>query len=242
MENLFVIISSIAAIAFWIGLLKPTWVGMPNRKKSSLFFILVLMLTGGVKAYLYPAQPFAEELGTHNVDNDKKPVLSSNNETKNIKRFSDITTMMADFNDYPPENGAFKILSTAPLTIQLSPRITVEDLQQPEYMIEGLQRAAVYGVYRTFIHTSNDSISVVVMPLLIDAKNKKQRFMNEYTLKVTSTRAKALTLAKKYSGVSTFDNLVKTDGYQWVDSFASCCYWNMKTSSHDEFFSELIKK
>ncbi|QLU96480.1 hypothetical protein HV268_08570 [Enterobacter roggenkampii] len=62
MENLLVIIGSIAAIAFWIGLFKPSWVGMPNRKKSSLVYLLVCIVIGGTKGYLYPTQQSAEEI------------------------------------------------------------------------------------------------------------------------------------------------------------------------------------
>ena len=56
MENILFIVSSVAALAFWVGLVKPSLVGMPNRKKSSLTYLLVCLLTGGMAGYLYPEQ------------------------------------------------------------------------------------------------------------------------------------------------------------------------------------------
>lgn len=62
MENVLVLVASIAAIAFWVGLIKPSWVGMPNRKKSSLVYLLICILVGGLKGYLYPTQQSPEEI------------------------------------------------------------------------------------------------------------------------------------------------------------------------------------
>ena len=62
MENILFIVSSVAALAFWVGLVKPSLVGMPNRKQSSLTYLLLCLLTGGMAGYLYPEQRSPEEI------------------------------------------------------------------------------------------------------------------------------------------------------------------------------------
>ncbi|EJW5365988.1 hypothetical protein OCG28_001922 [Salmonella enterica] len=93
MENLLVIIGSIAAIAFWIGLFKPSWVGMPNRKKSSLVYLLVCIVIGGTKGYLYPTQQSAEEISAA----QEKTAQAQ----REAKRFKYPTTTLGEYQAKP---------------------------------------------------------------------------------------------------------------------------------------------
>ena len=55
MEKIITIIAAIAGIAFWIGLINPKWVFMPNRKKSSLFYFSMCLVVAAIGASLRPS-------------------------------------------------------------------------------------------------------------------------------------------------------------------------------------------
>ncbi|MEY0303994.1 hypothetical protein AB7W11_18955 [Providencia manganoxydans] len=57
MENVIVAISSIGFLAFVIGLIKPKLVFMPNRKVSSLVYLVVFIGAAIIGANLYPTTP-----------------------------------------------------------------------------------------------------------------------------------------------------------------------------------------
>lgn len=56
MESIITIIAAIAGIAFWVGLIRPQWVLMPNRKQSSLVYFAICAIAGGAGSYLSPKQ------------------------------------------------------------------------------------------------------------------------------------------------------------------------------------------
>lgn len=62
MEGFLTIVSSVAALAFWVGLIKPKWVGMPNRKKSSGVYLLICVLSAGLNSFMHPKQQTPEEV------------------------------------------------------------------------------------------------------------------------------------------------------------------------------------
>lgn len=85
MEQVLIIISAVAAIAFWVGLFKPSWVGMPNRKKSALVYVLICLVANLFKGYLYPKQQTAEEVAA-----TKERAVKVAEEEKSFK-FSTVT-------------------------------------------------------------------------------------------------------------------------------------------------------
>lgn len=89
MENILFIVSSVAALAFWVGLVKPSLVGMPNRKKSSLVYLLVCLITGGMAGYLYPEQRSPEEIAL-----DRQKAAQAEIEAK---KFKYPTTTVAEY-------------------------------------------------------------------------------------------------------------------------------------------------
>lgn len=80
MENILFIVSSVAALAFWVGLVKPSLVGMPNRKKSSLVYLLLCLITGGMAGYLNPEQRSPEEVAL-----DRQKATQAEIEAKKFK-------------------------------------------------------------------------------------------------------------------------------------------------------------
>ncbi|EMG9222379.1 hypothetical protein V5353_003476 [Enterobacter hormaechei] len=68
MEKIITIIAAIAGIAFWIGLINPKWVFMPNRKKSSLVYLAICLITAAAGANLYPTQKTATPVSNAEAD------------------------------------------------------------------------------------------------------------------------------------------------------------------------------
>jgi len=68
METIITIIAAIAGIAFWIGLINPKWVFMPNRKNSSLFYLAICLITAAAGANLYPTQKTAKPVRNTEAD------------------------------------------------------------------------------------------------------------------------------------------------------------------------------
>ena len=67
MEKIIEIIMYFVVLTFWIGIIKPSWVGMSNRKTSSAVFFVVLVLLVGVKNHFYPRIKSAEELKAEQI-------------------------------------------------------------------------------------------------------------------------------------------------------------------------------
>jgi hypothetical protein len=64
MEKIITIIAAIAGIAFWVGLINPKWVFMPNRKKSSLVYFAICIIVSAIGASLSPKQATAPQAAT----------------------------------------------------------------------------------------------------------------------------------------------------------------------------------
>lgn len=122
------------------------------------------------------------------------------------QHFDSLTAMVEDFGDFSEENGTFKVLATKPLHVQFSPQVVSEEL--PENVRYQVQRAALYGVYRTFVHTSAGSVQVTAIPVEIDLKSHGLKKMKGPTVNVTVTRAQALAAVQKFIKVSDFSELV----------------------------------
>ncbi|WP_337084158.1 hypothetical protein [Citrobacter freundii] len=68
MEKIITIIAAIAGIAFWVGLINPKWVFMPNRKKSSIIYLAICLITAAAGANLYPTQKPATPVSNTEAD------------------------------------------------------------------------------------------------------------------------------------------------------------------------------
>lgn len=75
---------------------------------------------------------------------------------------SSFREMMNDRNDYTEEAGTLIINSESPLTIILYTADAVN--QSDNIKKEGMRKAVLYGVYRTFIHTPEPRITVTAHP------------------------------------------------------------------------------
>lgn len=139
--------------------------------------------------------------------------------------FATVGEMIEDRGDYSAENESFKLLSAKPLKIQLAPSIVPGDL--PENNAREIRRAALYGVYRTLVHTDADKVTVVAVPRELNIREQTSKLLTKPSLSITVTRAQALEAAGRFVKVESAADLVKAEeeyGIQldnWVPDFES---------------------
>jgi len=171
------------------------------------------------------------------------PAVSS---AGSISTFPDVKSMIDAFNDYSTSNGTFVVLKSKPLHIQLSPQVVKGDL--PEVIMEQVNRALMYGIYRSFIHTQIKDITVTAVPIEINFRNKNSTLLSKYKKTISISRNKALALVKKYINAASFSDLV-TDAKigtivihdQWTKDFKRIYYNDQGSPGLNRFVSELSK-
>jgi|tagenome__1003787_1003787.scaffolds.fasta_scaffold20956011_3 hypothetical protein len=159
-------------------------------------------------------------------------------------KFASVSAMMSSLNDYTQENGTFKILRREPLHIQVSPMVFPGDF--PDVIDAEVKRAVIYGVYRSFIHTSVNQITVTAIPKELNPRTKSSRYLGAYKRTVTKTRKEALDLVRRYLHVATFDALVEDQRIGgsvvsdiWTKAFNRLYYQDQGPPGLTTFYSEL---
>ena len=139
------------------------------------------------------------------------------------QQFGTVSEMVEDFGDFSAENGTFAVLSEQPLQVRFAATVVPGDL--PENVNREVRRAALYGVYRTFLHTTAESVQVTAVPNQVTINPYSSKLLNSPALKITVTRAQALAAAKALTGADALDDLVtpeKTGSFQfdsWSKNF-----------------------
>jgi hypothetical protein len=133
------------------------------------------------------------------------PVLCSA-ETKNEfpSSFPTVKAMIEQFSDYHEENGTFKVIKQNPLHIQLSPKFV--DGENGVSVNNSIQMALIYGIYRSFVFTHVDEITVTVVPKKLNTPKNKGYL--DYKVTVSKTRDEAFKLVRKYLNISSWSDLV----------------------------------
>ncbi len=142
-----------------------------------------------------------------------------------------IEQVIEEMGDYSASNNTFQVLSKTPLHIRLSPKVVAAE--SPESVKTALLRAATYGVYRTFVHTTADSVQVTAQPLLMSVNGERREFvlLKKPLATVSVTRAKALEVAKETLQVTSFSHLVDSHNV-WTDKMEKGRYVNRKPGLH----------
>lgn len=161
-------------------------------------------------------------------------------------KFSNISDMIEEFSDYSNSNGTYKILSLSPLHIQLSPMVVAGDF--PEVIEEMIKRAMIYGVYRSFIHTDINQITVTAIPMEINFKGGKPRYLKGYERTFSINRDNAQQLVQKYLKVSKLSQLITSVKIsdmnindQWTKDFNRIYYNDQGYPGITKFFGDLVK-
>ncbi|KLU15559.1 MULTISPECIES: hypothetical protein [Xenorhabdus] len=150
--------------------------------------------------------------------------------------YPSIAEAIEDFGDYYPENNSFQLISKNPLKIRLSPPAFKEDL--PDVKNDLVKRAIVYGVYRTFIHSNSDKVTVT--SYLVDANGgKKLNGSPEHT--ITLDKKQALNIINKYIPVADLSELID-DQCSFTKEFNELRYDDNGKKGFSKFFTELTKQ
>ncbi len=150
---------------------------------------------------------------------DSSPVLQ---DEKGVSKFSSVIAMLESFRDYVSEYGTLKVLSEEPLHIQLSPRLIAGE--ESKVIGRMVDDAIIYGIYRSYVHTSIDSITVTVIPLELDMETRESLYLKNYIKTLSISREEAFSLIKKYLDIELFSDLILKKGglpNQWSFDFDS---------------------
>lgn len=156
------------------------------------------------------------------------------------KHFDSITSMMADFNDYPPSEGDFNVLKEKPLSVTISPMVMPGD--GAGLIEKELQKAVVYAAYRAFIHTDATQITITSFPRELNFQTHKSLFLKNKSIKLTLTRSDALKNVQKYLEVTNLSELVEENGTTFTPGFKNCCYLPEGHPGLKSFYTTLAKK
>lgn len=127
------------------------------------------------------------------------------------KQFKNMVEVGDFTQDFMAETGTLKVVKKKPMHLEL--RIGRES--DSKYAAEAMFRAYLWGVYRTFLHTNADEVTVtVVSPVAVDGNTK---------FSATSTRARALATVQQIPGIKGWDDLL-TASQSWSEPMKSCMY------------------
>lgn len=136
------------------------------------------------------------------------------------QQFATVSEMIEDRADFSEELGTYKLISANPLHIQLAAQVVANDL--PEVVLSEVQRAAIYGVYRTFIHTDADKVRVTAVPMEVTMNPWSGHILKSPVVDIEVTRAQSLKAVASKIPASSLNDLVEltSDSDSWSKPFA----------------------
>lgn len=152
-----------------------------------------------IKTDSTPAKPSFEG----RISKDVKYTVSE----KGILIFDKAKDMFREFNDYRESEGEVKFLSEKPLSILITKKL---DEDEKNLVKEYGEMSFLYAIYRTFMNTPENQVTVEAYPVLVTAQNKEIP-QKAVKLKATVTREKALEILRKYTAAESIDDLVQTE-------------------------------
>ncbi len=134
--------------------------------------------------------------------------------TSAATQYETVALMFADLGDYDPSDNTLELLSTEPLVIRISPIVYAGD--SAVVIDEQVKRALLYGVYKPFIHTSVDTVTVTAVPVVSSVISEQP------TYTISLSRAQALDVIRQFLPKANFSDLVGE--YGWTDDFYTLYY------------------
>lgn len=153
-------------------------------------------------------------------------VVAAENSETGPEQYSSVFDMVEKMSDYPPELDQFEILSEDPLHFRISPVVFQADSREVIYYSNW--RAAIYGIYNTFIHTDVDHVTVDAIPRqyvsLKDRENPEMLTGSSVTIDIN--REDALMIVQSLITSDSLADLKDDKGgyYGWSDDFLSLYY------------------
>lgn len=159
-----------------------------------------------------------------------------------VSQFETVSEMIEEFSDYSESNDTYRLVSEEPLHIHLLPGVFAGD---SESVVTGeLQRALIYGIYKTFVHTNADEVHVTSTPLIMTFSPISRTPADTPRLDITISREDALAAVQTFLDIEDLTELVKIevgDGHKletWSSDFTNL-YYQDRTPGLEKFFATL---
>ncbi|WP_454907619.1 hypothetical protein [Variovorax gossypii] len=132
--------------------------------------------------------------------------------------FSNAEKAFDELGDYSVELGQVKILKQSPLSVQIKAEVEAATVRiSPTVMVEKTAEVLAYGIFRMFIHTKANEVTVTAMPVLqtFSDKGSTEKVLKDKAVQVRMTRAEAEKVARDVIGVQTLNDLVAKELVGW---------------------------
>lgn len=135
--------------------------------------------------------------------------------------FSNAEKAFDELGDYSVELGQVKILKQSPLQVQINAEVEAATVRQfPSAMVDQMAEVLAYGLFRMFIHTKVNEVTVTALPVLqtISDKGTAEKALKDKAVQVRMTRAQAEKVAREVIGVQNLNDLVAKElvGWGWA--------------------------
>ncbi|ATA57224.1 hypothetical protein CKY39_31355 [Variovorax boronicumulans] len=123
-----------------------------------------------------------------------------------------------ELGDYSVELGQVKLLKQSPLHLQINAEVEAATVRRfPMVMVEKTAEVLAYGLFRTFIHTKANEVTVTALPVLqtFSDKGTTEKVLKDKSVQVRMTRAQAERVARDVVGVQNLNDLVAKELMGW---------------------------
>lgn len=237
-------------VAFWFGIarqLKKNGRGWLGRNiiagvGASFAFLLVVMVDIAMSD---PIGQLADKQAAAEAKiSQAKPKAKT--EAGVAPQFASVSEMVEDFGDFPEDTNEFAVITKQPLHVRFSPIVTQADPQ--DVIDEQTKRALIYGIYRPFIHTDIDEITVTAQPLevtkLFNRGADEGKLLSKPKFTVTKTRAEALQDVQSFLSIDDMTEIVNSDGAfsTFTKDFNQLYYNDQGGAGLDAFILKITKR
>lgn len=162
-----------------------------------------------------------------------------------------VITALQALHDYSVEDGSLKLLSAQPLHIQLAPTFQSVDhgslsAKERTQIETTLAQTLLYGVYRSFIHTTVPEITITAVPLVQDSTTGTKQYLQPLAQHIQVSREAALNATRRVLGIERFEDMITTHWQngiesknQWSERFETGYYSDRKPGL-DVFITTLL--
>ena len=159
--------------------------------------------------------PDASEAVTNAAPQSTEPATeAAKMNTPKAKQDQNITAFFERTKNYRTDDGELVIDDASKNKYTIKPTIGM-GLADSDEIQSDVNRAMWEGVYRVFAHVPVDSIDVTIAPQIAkgtEAKSEEMKRLKDFNIHIKTTRAEALAVLQKHTGVQSFDELVDFTG------------------------------
>ncbi|WP_447042554.1 hypothetical protein [Vreelandella sp. H-I2] len=168
-------------------------------------------------------------------------VFSSGALAELSEQYDTVEELMYAHQDYDSFNNTFEMLDADKPHYRLSKITVTNDLEDVVYYENW--RAAIYGVYNVFAHTSIEEVTVTAIPLEFEnLMNRDQsKLLENQSITLQISREEAYDALASLIDIGSLSDVKEATeyGYQWSDDFNSV-YYESEQPGLDSLISNLL--